>query len=43
MKEYIFNINNQQDRTSVIPNAPTGLTMQNILAILNESTKKVLL
>ena len=42
MKEYIFNIDNQQDRTIVIPNAPTGLTQQNILAILNESTKKVL-
>ena len=42
MKEYIFNIDNQQAGTIVIPNAPTGLTMQNILAILNESTKKVL-
>ena len=42
MKEYIFNINNQNASTIVIPNAPTGLTMQNILAILNESTKKVL-
>ena len=42
MKEYIFNIDNNQERTIVIPNAPTGLTMQNILAILNESTKKVL-
>lgn len=42
MKEYIFNIDNQQDRTIVIPNAPTGLTRQNILAILNESTKRVL-
>ena len=42
MKEYIFNIDNNQERTIVIPNAPTGLTRQNILAILNESTKKVL-
>ena len=42
MKEYIFNIDNQQAGTIVIPNAPTGLTRQNILAILNESTKKVL-
>ena len=42
MKEYIFNIDNQQAGTIVIPNAPTGLTKQNILAILNESTKKVL-
>ena len=42
MKEYIFNIDNQQAGTIVIPGAPTGLTQQNILAILNESTKKVL-
>lgn len=43
MKEYIFQPTIAQDGASItINNAPTGLTKQNILAIINKSTKGII-